>query len=157
MPTDGFRMAKIHPGHYAPPPRVITSFQSLYEIGLKSCSIIDEQKWKLESGILKNKKGASFWHTNSTWMIDDEETVVDTDGETIKTFLIENVSKAKWLTKTGKLTFNKNKAQIWKEVNKDDDGFFTLEVYPATTTPLARSAANQVLTASPNQLTLEGW
>ena len=119
--------------------------------------IIDEQKWKLESGILKNKKGASFWHTNSSWMLAEEVTVEDTEGETIKTFFIENVSKAKWLTRTGKLTFNKNKAQIWKEVKKDAEGFFTLEVYPATTNQLTRSATNQVLTASPNQLTLEGW
>ena len=42
-------------------------------------------------------------------------------------------------------------------MKKDADGFFTLEVYPATTNQLTRSAANQVLTASPNQLTLEGW
>ena len=73
------------------------------------------------------------------------------------TYLLENVSKAKWLTRSGKLTFNKDKAQFWKEVNKDADGFFTLEVYLGTKEQLTRTSGNQVLTAAPNQMTLEGW
>ena len=72
------------------------------------------------------------------------------------TYLLENVSKAKWLTRSGKLTFNRDKAQFWKEGNKDAEGFFTLEVFPTTTTQLFRTSGVQVLTATPNQMTLEG-
>ena len=68
------------------------------------------------------------------------------------------------MTNVGKLTSNEGKAQTWREV-PEDQGFFTLEVFPTTQVTqqistrnqvLTRSTGNQVLTAAPNQLILEG-
>ena len=70
------------------------------------------------------------------------------------------------MTNVGKLTSDEGKAQTWKEVKEDgDQGFFILEVFPTTQATqqistrnqvLTRSTGNQVLTAAPNQLILEG-
>ena len=120
----------------------------LSELKMICFRILDEQRWRLVGSTLENKAGTSFWKTSDIWAKREEM-----DG----TYLLENVSKAKWLTRSGKLTFNKDKAQFWKEVNKDADGFFTLEVYLGTKEQLTRTSGNQVLTAAPNQMTLEGW
>ena len=64
------------------------------------------------------------------------------------------------MTNVGKLTSNEGKAQTWKEVNEDGQGFFILEVFPTTQVTQqisTRNTGNQVLTAAPNQLILEGW
>ena len=93
---------------------------------------------------LENKAG--IWKSSSSW-----RKVENADG----TFIIENVSKAKFLSKSGRLISNKNEAQIWEEIKKGE--YVALKIYTVPTTQLRRqSTGNQVLTANPNQLTLEG-
>ena len=108
--------------------------------------ILDNQRWRFNGSFTLESK-AEIWKSNSTWKKQDEE-----DGK----YIIKNVSKGKFLTRSGKLTSNEQKAQIWREVNKDNEGYFTLEAYTTAEERKKRSTGNPVLTASPNQLTLEG-
>ena len=88
--------------------------------------ILDEQRWKFVGSTLVNKAGT--WKSNSSWARREQKEVTR-NGQSVKTFILENVSKAKYMTNLGKLTSDEGKAQTWREVNEDKQGFFILEVF----------------------------
>ena len=123
------------------------NYQS-YKFSFHFTSNLDKQLWKLEDGTLINKAGV--WKSNSNWKKRTEE-----DNENI--FILENVSKAKFMTASGKLTSDVNKAQLWKEVQYENDSqYFYFEIYTPTAARRRQAIQSQVLTADPNQLVLEG-
>merc|ERR1712083_596780 len=77
-------------------------------------------------------------------------------------YILENVSKGKFMDSSGKLVSDKSKAQIWIEGDLDPEGYFTLEVDSGTESSsngfLLRQSTRstkQLLTAAPYQLILE--